>query len=142
MSPSSAPAPNPEPAPNPKRRPFSIRFLKKNIHDFLVWLLLLAAFRWVPYLIQKVDPTSAVSDFGMVHVLIFGALGTSFAVLTVWLIFHFSFPTLSEYLDREIFKNDFKDVPPHHRIWVLIVVMTVLVWSFVKITALGAGGDA
>ncbi|MBV6501671.1 MAG: hypothetical protein CJBNEKGG_04189 [Prosthecobacter sp.] len=132
----------PEPRPGPKKPPFSLSFLTKNIHDVLIWLLLLAAFRVVPYLIQKVDPTSAVSDFGMVHVLIYGALGTSFAVLTVWLIFHFSFPTLAEYIDGDSFKNDFKNIPAPHRIWVVIVVMSVLVWCFVKITALGAGADA
>lgn len=142
MSDPAAPASPTPPPPGPKRRAFSLRFVFNNIRDILVWCLLLAAFRIVPFFIQKVDPTSAVSDFGMVHVLVFGALGTSFAVLTVWLIFHFSFPTLAEYLDGEKFRSDFHGVPAPHRLWMLVAVMGLLVWTFVKITALGAGGDA
>lgn len=142
MSDPAAPASPTPPPPGPKRRAFSLRFVFNNIRDILVWCLLLAAFRVVPYFIQKVDPTSAVSDFGMVHVLVYGALGTSFAVLTVWLIFHFSFPTLAEYLDGEKFRSDFHGVPAPHRLWMLVAVMGLLVWTFVKITALGAGGNA
>jgi hypothetical protein len=133
-------APSPPESTPPKKRPFSLAFLKKNVYDLLVWCLLLAAFRVVPYFIQKVDPTSAVSDFGMVHVLVYGALGASFAVMTVWLILHFSFPTLADYLDHGKFREDFKDLPSAHRVWMLVAVMGLLMWTFVKITGLGAGG--
>jgi hypothetical protein len=134
--------PPPHKPPHPGRRPFSWKFLTNNLRDIAVWCLLLAAFRVVPYLIQQADPTSAVSDFGMVHVLVYGSLGTSFAVMTVWIVFHFSFPTLSGYLDSGKFREDFHGVPSQHRIWFLVAVMGLLVWTFVKVTALGAGGDA
>lgn len=134
--------PTPPQPPQQVRRPFSLKLLTNNLRDIAVWCLLLAAFRVVPYLIQKVDPTSAVSDFGMVHVLVFGSLGTSFAVMTVWIVFHFSFPTLSGYLDSGKFREDFHGIPAQHRTWMLVAVMGLLVWTFVKITALGAGGDA
>ncbi len=126
----------------PKRKPFSFAFLQKNFRDMLVWCVLLAAFRVVPYLIQKVDPTSAVSDFGMVHVLVYGALGASFAVMTVWLILHFSFPTLSSYLDDGKFREDFKAISAQQRVWMLVAVMALIMWTFVKITGLGAGGGS
>jgi hypothetical protein len=131
----------PESAP-PKKQPLFIAFFRKNFHDIVVWCLLLAAFRVVPYLIQKVDATSAISDFGMVHVLVYGALGASFALMTVWLILHFSFPTLDDYMDSGKFREDFKALPAQHRVWMLVAIIALLMWTFVKITGLGAGGGA
>jgi len=112
-------------------------FLSANYKELLLALIAPAVLFFIRFGVQAVDPTAAVSDWGMVDVLMFAcaALVASYAFL--WALLRIAFKTFALYLDSKTFRSDFfEKLNPNVRIAATLLVIfgnLLLIVEFAKI---------
>ena len=107
-----------------------MNFLKHNFREVLLSLALLAFLLLSRLALGFIDPTSGGIDVGWLQVVFAGVFKCAAGLVTLWLLVHVGFPTLTEYTSKERpdnFRNDFLyNLPPSQRLWIFTALVVAL----------------
>lgn len=110
-----------------------MKFLRNNFREILLTIVLLVAFRLWPMFWQTfIDPQSAASDSGIVHLLIFGSLAAAFILTTGWVLLYTFFPSVDEWAEFGGFRAAFAELRPHQQIATMFALVAFFAWLIVR----------
>ena len=101
----------------------------------------------LPPVLRFIDPTSAIVDGGILHLIFLGAVGLTGALVLFWILLNIAFHTLDSWSDGEFsseihtrdgerkkvyrsFQNDFAKVRSEHRLYFFLGIFATCMLTF------------